>query len=622
VQGNLLGDSDTEAVRTYAGHRSVIDQKQLHQGANRSLDDALQKVPGVKIQDETGTGVLPQIAVRGLNDSRSGRTQVLVDGTPLALAPYGQLGLSLFPVTMQTIDRIDVVRGGAAVQYGPNNVGGVINLISRPIPDAWENQIGVGTSFYDHSGHSLWDTYFRTGGGVSDDLALQLEGNYLKGEGVREHSDTQVQNWQLRSRWNMTDNQSLQASVQRYDADAQLPGALSKEAWEADPRQSQRPHDSFAGDTWRGTLAYNLVLDRLGPFDWAELNWSNFLHRSNRSFEFGFNTAKGQSWNPALAADVTRNSPRTFVTWGTEPRLTGYIAGNGVNQQWTLGTRFVKEDIDYKVNQTVLDSGAGSTMRDWRFDDKAVAAYVSNAIMLLDDRLVITPGVRLEDARMAYEDQVSGTSRDNRSTEWLPGLTVGYQLSDSWFTYANGQRSLRPPQVTQIVKEGDVGAELAWNYETGVRFTPSQALSLGLGLFRIDYADQIEYSASTANFVNLGETRHQGVESELLWRPQALADLTLRGGYAYLDAKQRSGEFAGNQVPAGRRLRPAWLPAGGIGLLLQQGLLRCRQYAGRGCKRDQGSAALLLGLEHPAEHGTVPKRTDPTGGQSGRQQPV
>ena len=51
-----------------------------------------------------------------------------------------------------------MVRGGAAVQYGPNNVGGVINLISRPIPDAWENQIGVGTSFYDHSGHSLWDT--------------------------------------------------------------------------------------------------------------------------------------------------------------------------------------------------------------------------------------------------------------------------------------------------------------------------------------------------------------------------------------------------------------------------------------------------------------------------------
>ena len=37
-------------------------------------------------------------------------------------------------------------------------------------------------------------------------------------------------------------------------------------------------------------------------------------------------------------------------------------------------------------------------------------------------------------------------------------------------------KSLRPPQVTQIVKEGAVGAELAWNYETGVRYTPWDGL--------------------------------------------------------------------------------------------------------------------------------------------------
>jgi len=134
VSGNILGDSRAEEVKTWAGSRTVISNDQLEKGANRTLDDALQRVPGVKIQDETGTGVLPQIAVRGLYDSRSGRAQILEDGIPLVLAPYGQEGMSLFPVTFSTIDRIDVVRGGAAVQYGPNNVGGVINLISKPIP--------------------------------------------------------------------------------------------------------------------------------------------------------------------------------------------------------------------------------------------------------------------------------------------------------------------------------------------------------------------------------------------------------------------------------------------------------------------------------------------------------
>lgn len=142
------------------------------------MDDALQRVPGIKIFDETGTGALPQISVRGLYESRSGRIQALSDGIPLALAPYGQTGLSLFPVTMATVDRIDVVRGGAAVQYGPNNVGGVINFISKPIPREWETTLQEKLTF-NAGGRQLWDNYVGTGGYLTDNFGLQLDLNTL-----------------------------------------------------------------------------------------------------------------------------------------------------------------------------------------------------------------------------------------------------------------------------------------------------------------------------------------------------------------------------------------------------------------------------------------------------------
>lgn len=119
VTGTLLGDSSKTAVSHYAGSRQVIGHDELVNSGYRSLDDALQHVPGIKIFDETGTGVLPQIMLRGLYESRSGRVQLLEDGIPLSLAPYGQTSLSLFPVTFNQIERIDIVRGGAAVQYGP-----------------------------------------------------------------------------------------------------------------------------------------------------------------------------------------------------------------------------------------------------------------------------------------------------------------------------------------------------------------------------------------------------------------------------------------------------------------------------------------------------------------------
>ena len=126
VTASVIGDSALEDVKEYPGARTVLTKEQIEKTAAHSIDSALQSVPGIKVQDETGTGVLPNISVRGLKASRSGYAQFLMDGVPLTLAPYGHTGQSIFPATLSTIERIDIVRGGAAVQYGPNNVGGCL----------------------------------------------------------------------------------------------------------------------------------------------------------------------------------------------------------------------------------------------------------------------------------------------------------------------------------------------------------------------------------------------------------------------------------------------------------------------------------------------------------------
>jgi len=540
IKGDVLGKASAEEVRSYAGSRSLIDSSDLKQASVRGLDDALQKVPGVKIFDETGTGALPQLAVRGLYESRSGRVQVLSDGIPVALAPYGQTGLSLFPLTLATVDRVDIVRGGAAVQYGPNNVGGVINFISQPIPREWQTTLQERATFAP-GGRQLWDSYLGTGGYLTDNFGLQLDLNTINGEYGREHSDSDIQNYRLRGQWDIDDERSLSFGVQRYVADMDLAGALSVADYKDDPRQSTRELDRFEGDTDRVWGTYSQYLGAIGPFDAVEFSWTNFAHNSFRNF------VVGTPFTPASTPTIKQSAPREFKVWGSEPRLSMNIDGDSVGQTWLLGARYVKEDIDYRVDRQNLATGVTRVFRDWTFDDEAKAAYLSNAIRLFDERLTITPGVRYENARMDYADSVTGVKRSSVAKEWLPGLTVGLQASDDWFLYANAQRSLRPQQVTQIVTEGDVGAELANNYETGVRFTPWDGLRVDFGLYRIDFKDQIVFN--NARFDNLGETRHQGVETELFWTPQALRDLQLHAGYAYLDAKQRAGEFEGNEVP-------------------------------------------------------------------------
>lgn len=545
IEGDVLGQGTDEEVRTYAGSRSAVNTEDLKKASVRGLDDALQRVPGVKIFDETGTGVLPQISVRGLYESRSGRVQALADGVPLALGPYGQTSLSLFPQTLATVDRIDVVRGGAAVQYGPNNVGGVINFISPPIPDKWETTLQERVTFAP-SGHQLFDSYLGTGGRLTDNFGLQLDLNTVSGEYGREHSDTDVQNYRLRGQWDIDDKRSLSFGVQHYKADMDLAGALSVADYKANPRQSTRDLDRFEGDTDRVWGTYNQYLGSFGPFDRVEFSWTNFASNSYRNF------IVGMPFTPDATPTTLQDAPRDFRVWGTEPRLSLGIDSETVKQTWVLGARLVREDVDFKVNRENLKTGTRSVFRDWKFDDEGKAVYLSDAIGLLDGRLTITPGVRYEHASMNYKGTVNGKQQipqEKTAEEWLPGLSVGYQLTDKWFLYADAQRSLRMPQITSIVYDGDIAAERAWNYETGVRFTPYKNLRLEAGLYRIDFKDQIEFNSKTTRFENLGSTRHQGIETQVFWTPEVLPNLDLHASYSYLDAEQRSGQYAGNEVP-------------------------------------------------------------------------
>lgn len=542
VVGDWLGDASERAVRTYPGARTVLPKGALRESGARNLEDALRQVPSVRVQDETGTGLLPNIGIRGLNPTRSERAQVLLDGVPVALAPYTGTGLSLFPITLQTIERVDVVRGGVAVRYGPNNVGGVINLISRPIPTTPSFTLGEQLTIAGHTGNVLADTYLRAGGFVTPKLGLQLQLNAINGNSFRARSGTDAYNVLLDGELRLSDAAELKGRLQYYRADAELPGALTPQAYRQDRFQSQRPFDALRGETWRGSVNY---LRRFG--DTGELNWLTFGHVSDRTFTFA------EPFDPAQRTTVVSSSPRSFAVVGTEPRYSWRISPGGVEQTLTVGARYVREGVDFIVDRRTLRTGATARQRDWRFDTNAYAAFASDTVKLLGGRLQVTPGLRYEFVDTAFRDRITGQASTNPSRELLPGLDVGFQWTDEVFLFGNVHRSLRPPQVAQVTRGGDVGAEVAWNYEVGARFRPTPAFDLTATAFRFDFGAQIEFDRTTQRFQNLGVTQHQGLELEANLRPAALPGAAFKLAYTYVDAEQRSGQFAGRQVPFASR---------------------------------------------------------------------
>lgn len=536
ITSDWLGPPSAAAARTHPGARTVLTEQGLNEIGGRTLEDALRQVPGLTVTDESGTGVLPNIGVRGLNPLRSEQVLLLQDGMPMTLAPYGQTGASLFPLTLQAVEFVDVARGGVAVHYGPNNVGGVVNFVTRRIPFKPSFTVKESISIA-KSGRILSDSYMRAGGFVNEHLGLQVQANVIAGEAERAHSDTSARNLMLDAEWFPTNRSEVKVGLQRYTTRNELPGALTPRAYALDREQSTRPEDRFDGDTTRGHLTYTHNLA-----GGTQFSWKTFGHRSERIFAFGNST------NADTPSTLRQSSPRDFRVWGTEPSLSLSFDGP-VRHKLMLGMRYMREEVDYKVDSRNLATGAYSVTRDWRFQNDAYAAYVSDTLSFLDGRLKVTPGVRHEDVKLFYRNNAAGTQTNDSTKDWLPGLDVGFQASPDVFVFANAHRSLRPVQFTQITFGGDLAAERSKNYEAGLRWTATQQLDLGVTAFRFQFDNKLEFVNQTVGFRNLGQARHQGAELELKWRPQAVRGLEMAAAYTHLDTEQQSGAFKGNDLP-------------------------------------------------------------------------
>jgi iron complex outermembrane receptor protein len=108
---------------------TVIDQQMIRASGFRDIPDLLRLVPGFSVaytRDNTWA-----VGYHGAADAFSRRLQVLVDGRSIYSAAYGAVLWSELPLSMDDIDRIEVVRGPNAAMYGANSFFAVINIISK-----------------------------------------------------------------------------------------------------------------------------------------------------------------------------------------------------------------------------------------------------------------------------------------------------------------------------------------------------------------------------------------------------------------------------------------------------------------------------------------------------------
>ena len=129
---------------------AVMDAAELRMRNSQTIEDAIRYVPGVNI---TGR----QVNIRGSSGyaiAVGSRVMMMLDGIPFITGDTGELIFESVPVGQ--IDRIEVVKGASSALYGTSALGGVVNVITKQIPETPETYIRTYGGRYDDPSFASW----------------------------------------------------------------------------------------------------------------------------------------------------------------------------------------------------------------------------------------------------------------------------------------------------------------------------------------------------------------------------------------------------------------------------------------------------------------------------------
>jgi iron complex outermembrane recepter protein len=510
---------------------SVITADEIRASGASTVNDAVVRLLGVPGRQDLYNGGDVELDLRGFGATAVNNQVVVVDGIRLSEADLSSPRLAGIPV--DSIERIEVLRGSGAVLYGEGATGGVIVITTKA---GSGRQQATGATAYAAAGtHALRDLH--ASGTVSTANGVTLDANAQKREskGHRRNSASELEAGSVGGQWS-GGWLRLGARVARDDLDAGLPGSLTAAQYAVDPRQSNKPFDHAS-----------IRNERLTAFAQAELGaWSLAFDAGRREKQLR-SVSVSSFGSSNYDYDVEAN------TYALRARHEARLGP--VKNALVVGT----DIADWE--RTVLGTFGSVATQHTR-------AFYAKDDVTLQGGTRISLGGRTE--RIEKDNSSSGTGFEDRQNAWELG--VSHPFGPAWTGYARIGRSFRLANVDefnftapgvvlqpQVSRDAELGAR--WSYANG---------KVDARLYRSALTNEIGFDPNAEGSVfgantNFDPTRRQGLELD--WNHAWSRSFGTRVNAAVRKATFRSGAYAGNDVPLVPRqtlaLRGDWTPLAG-----------------------------------------------------------
>jgi outer membrane receptor for ferrienterochelin and colicins len=529
---------------------SVITSEEIRRRSYTDITDALINVPGIHIQ---GGGVEQSIMIRGMDASY---TLFLIDGRRVqdnqAFGLNGQQAgtpINFLP-PLDSIQRIEVIRGPASSLYGSDAIGGVINIITKKVNNDFGGSVtaeyikaGPGNDVTEDGINASLALNFPI---VKDRLSLQVTG------GVRYQDEAEFVGG--------GDSAAADPEFKRRNVAAKLSFRLDSAntftagAGHTIQERTSTPGKSLAADdelSFSKTLRDNFFATHEG--DYGDVVWSSYVTLDKSS-------------NPTRVNSTTGNGI-DFDTFVANTQVAASIA----NHKVVGGLNYFHEMLEDGATNGLNLPGFVVPTDIVEMERKQYAAFIEDNWEIVDDLSLLLSGRvdHSEDFGTRFSPKAYAVINATDNLTIKGGIITGYKVPDLRRA-ATDFGSVSMGGV--IIGNPDLKPEVTTTYEAGVAYSNAAAgIATSLTAYKSDFKDKLlrtgricaqnevcEYNGTTypahqfgyTSFINVDTAELQGIEWTVDWR--ALPSLRYRHSYTYSQTEQTSGSNAGkplNDIP-------------------------------------------------------------------------
>lgn len=548
--------SEVVVLKTLVGNQATNNPRQV-----------FARISGITIWESDGAGLQLGIGGRGLSPNRTSNFNVRQNGYDISADALGYPE-SYYTPPVEALDRIEVVRGAGALQYG-TQFGGLLNFQFKKGPSDKKLE------FTSRQTAGSWGFFnsFNSIGGTLAGKRLNYYGylQFKRGDGYRVNSGFNYGNGYFQAEYALNDQWTIGMDYTKMYYLARQPGGLTDRNFQENPKSSFRSRNWF-------------------EVDWNLASFTTTYRRNTQTqFQlkaFGLQAIRNSLGNLERINVIDFGGPRTLISGqfqniGAEGRFLHRYSFLSRQHAFLLGTRIYRG-----VSKTAQGLGpAGQAARfsflnpsqiensDYTFPNTNLALFSEN-IVAISPRFSLVPGFRLEHIKtqskgyyniLSYDAAGNEIARkrvvDNQSRERsfaLVGLGLNFQADSNIKIYANITQNYRAINFNdlRIVNpnfkvDSNIRDEKGYTADLGIRGKVWSRISFELTGFLLMYkgkigqvlrADQPPLFIDYRFRGNISDARSLGLESLIeaeIWRKkdQENKALSAFANFSVVDAR-------------------------------------------------------------------------------------